>query len=118
MYIIWVLGIQKLKSIVLNISKAPAVQSGDKFLDEQTAKFETFIVYHMLEEESQEKTKDLGNIFWGRPKSLPADLKSTVCELAQNRAQIFGVPEGTLYAHEISFVKSCTVRSLDVAKVW
>ena len=51
------------------------------------------------------------------PNPLPVDVKSAVCELAQNRAQIFGVPAGTLYAHEISFVKSCTVRSLDVDKV-
>ena len=52
------------------------------------------------------------------PKLLPADVKLAVCELAQNRAQIFGVPEGTLYAHEISFVKSCTIKPIEVAKVW
>ena len=51
------------------------------------------------------------------PKPLPADVKSAVCELAQNRAQIFGVPEGTLYAHEISFVKTCTIKPLEVTKV-
>ena len=51
------------------------------------------------------------------PKPLLADFKSAVCKLAQNRAQIFRVPEGTLYAHEISFVKSCTIRPLEVAKV-
>ena len=51
------------------------------------------------------------------PNPLPVDVKSAVCELAQNRAQIFGVPEGTLYAHEISFVKSCTIYLLEVTKV-
>ena len=51
------------------------------------------------------------------PKPLPADFKSAVFELAQNLAQIFGMPEGTLYAHEISFVKSCTIRPLEIAKV-
>ena len=45
------------------------------------------------------------------------DVKSAVCELAQNQAEIFGVPEGTLYPHEISFVKTCTIRPLEVAKV-
>ena len=43
------------------------------------------------------------------PKILPVDVKLAACELAQNRAQIFGVPEGTLYADEISFGKSCTI---------
>ena len=50
------------------------------------------------------------------PNPLPVDVKSAVCELAQNRAQIFGVPEGTLYAHEISFAKSCTIKPLEVTK--
>ena len=51
------------------------------------------------------------------PNPLPVDVKSAVCELAQNRAQIFGVPEGTLYAHEISFVKTCTIKPQEVTKV-
>ena len=51
------------------------------------------------------------------PKPLPADVKLAVCELAQTRAQIFGVPKGTLYAHEISFAKSCTIKPLKVTKV-
>ena len=51
------------------------------------------------------------------PNPLPADVKLAVCELAQNRAQIFGVPQGTLNAHEISLVKSCTIKPLEVTKV-
>ena len=52
------------------------------------------------------------------PKPLLADVKSAVCELVQNRAQIFGLPEGTLYAHEASFRKSCTIKALEVTKLW
>ena len=51
------------------------------------------------------------------PKPLPEDVRLAVCELAQNRAQIFGVPEGTLYAHEIGFVKTCTIKPQEVTKV-
>ena len=51
-----------------------------------------------------QEEKDMETICWGRQKPLPVDVKLAVCEPAQNQAQIFGMPEGTLYAHEISFV--------------
>ena len=56
-------------------------------------------------------------IRWSRQKPLPVDVKLAVCEPAQNQAQIFGMPEGTLYAHEIIFVKTCTIKPQEVTKV-
>ena len=50
--------------------------------------------------------KDLGIISSDCFNRLPEDLKSAVCELAQNRGQIFGVLEGDLYAREIRFQKT------------
>ena len=47
---------------------------------------------------------------------LLVDFKSAMYELVQNPVQIFRVHEGTLYAHEISFVKSCTIKPIEVAK--
>ena len=51
------------------------------------------------------------------PNPILVDVKSAVCELAQNQAQIFGVPEGTLFTHEFSFVKSSTIKPLGVTKI-
>ena len=48
---------------------------------------------------------------------LPVSAKSATCELAQNRGQIFGVPEGALYADDISFGKIYSVQPPEVTKV-
>ena len=65
----------------------------------------------------QKNLKNFHICHFGLIEGKSLKLAKVVCELAQNRAQIFRVPGGTLYAHEISLVKSCTIYPLEAAKI-
>ena len=70
------------------------------------------------EKEVDKRKKEMSIIRWGCQKNLSVDHKLAACQLAQNQEQIFGVPEGTLYADEISFGKTCSIHPPEVTKVW